>query len=287
MQHNWFLKSDIENFDANKHILKNNLVSNTYATGPYTVCFSHVPKTGGTSLESILFKNYKAAAVLHVNAPDLVQQPKLLELKKNYPRLICGHHPMHGLLYQLLPEQATFHFTLLRDPIDRILSYFNYVMGKSDHPMHQKVKNKSLSEFLKASPTPELSNGQCKRFSGYLHHGQTSDDDLYNVAKNTLETCFSLVLTTCLFDEGLLLLKDRLHLTDIFYQRSNVSKPFIKRGELKEQEIALMTEMNPADTKLFSWARNRCQSLIDSELSTGQINSFKENNKQWADLINS
>lgn len=287
MQHNWFLKSDIENFNANKLFLKNNLVSNTYTSSPHMVCFSHVPKTGGTSLESILFKNFKAADVLHVNAPDLVKQPDLLELKKNPPQLICGHHPMHGLLYQLIPTQAVFHFTQLRNPIDRVLSYYNYVMGKADHPMHEHVNNKSLLDFLAASPTPELSNGQSKRFSGFLHHGKPDDDCLYNIAKNTLDECFSLVLTTCLFDEGLLLLKNRLMLTDIYYLRNNVSKAYIKRSDLNEQEVAIITDMNQADIKLFAWAKAKCQGLIESELSPDQISDFKDKNTQWANLINS
>ncbi len=286
MQHNWFLKTDIDNFNSNIQLTKKNLLNDCFNSKKHTVCFSHVPKTGGTSLESILFKNCAAADVLHVNAPDLNQQPQLLNLKRNAPKMICGHHPMHGLLYQLLPDKPIFHFTQLRDPIDRVLSYYNYVNGKQDHPMHKHAVNQSLLGFLQASPSPELSNGQCKRFSGYLHHGEIEDHALFEIAHKTLSECFSLVLTTCLFDEGLLLLKSRLGLKDIYYQRSNVSQTFISRDDLSNQEITTIENMNQADSRLFAWAKSTCQTLINEELSPRQIENFRANNTDWAKLIN-
>lgn len=285
MQQQWFLATDERNFNVNCEFLKRNLISNSYAVDQSVVCFSHVPKTAGTSLEAILIKNFAATDIQHVNAPDLNQLPEILKLKKSLPKLICGHHPMHGLLYQLLPETPVFHFTQLREPIDRVLSYFNYVKGKNDHPLHKFTVNSTFSEFIKANPSPELSNGQAKRFSGYLHSGQPTDDVLLQQAKDTLSQCFSLVLTTCLFDEGLLLLKNRLNLKDIYYQRSNVSTKFLTRSDLSDSDLKLIQAMNQVDSELFAWAKTNCQNLVKQELNSHDISNFHANNQKWNDLI--
>ena len=287
MYQTWSNNTDIENFDINIKNLKSMFSKNINALPKQKVtCFSHVPKTGGTSLESILAKSFLLSEVLHINAPDLNKQPGILKLKKNPPKLICGHHPMHGLLYQLLPKHPLFHFTQLRHPTDRVLSYYNYILGKQDHPLHDLTKSKSITEFILQNPSPELSNGQSKRFSGYLHSGETDDNTLFCLAKDCLSQCFSLVLTTCLFDEGLLLLKKHLGLKDIYYQRHNVSTRFINRNQLSKEELGLIESINQADLRLFEWARKNCLTMIDQELCADDISSFKSNNLKWAELIN-
>lgn len=281
----WFKQDDSENFTENCAFCNSYKTANHQIKACAPVIFSHVPKTGGTTLEAILAKNFKPSEILHINAPDLNQLPGLFNLKKNPAKLVCGHHPMHGLLYQLMIESPFFHFTQLRDPIDRVLSYFNYVTGRTNHPMHKHVHGRSLLEFLHANPSPELTNGQCKRFSGYLHQGHTDDQMLFDMAQKTLNECFSLVLTTDLFDEGLLLLKNRLNLQDIYYQRSNVSTKYISRHTLTKEEITTISAANEADTQLFKWAQATCQVLIANELSQHEIDTFKSNNQQWSDLV--
>lgn len=285
MLHNWLNKSDSSNFDINTAYLISNLNTGFFNDiKPYTI-FSHVPKAAGTSLESVLAKNFLMSETLHINAPDLNKQPDVLKLKKNHPKLICGHHPIHGYLYQALPDQPLFHLTQLRDPVDRVISYYNYIYTKKDHPLHRHALDKSLTDFILNTPSPELANGQAKRFSGYLHSEVPSDEVLLTKAKTTLDQCFSLVLTTCLFDEGLLLLKNRINLKDIFYRRSNVSTKIIKRADLSEQELKLIKNNNQADLALYDWAKIQCLELINQELTTEMIVTFKTKNSQWNKLI--
>jgi len=286
MPPSWSSNSDNENYALNVGYLKKHLRTSTYDMNTDLVCFSHVPKTGGSSLENILFKNFQAKDVLHVNAPDLVQQPDIMALKKKPAKLICGHHPMHGLLYQLLPKQPIFHLTMLRNPVDRVLSYYNYVMGKPDHPMHPQAIHRSFSEFVEALPSPEVANGQCKRFSGFLHHGQADEDTLFKEAQATLQTTFSMVLTTEQFDQGLLLLKTALGLTDIHYQRSNVSTPFRHRDDLSATEIKSVNNHNRADLRLFEWAQEQLTQRWSDAHTDADLQQFRERNERWSQLMN-
>jgi len=285
MQNTWFSSDDLTNFIINKNITNKCLITDAYDIKTDLCFFSHVPKTGGTSLESIFAKNYAPSELLHINAPDLNRLPQIIDVKKSPPRFICGHHPFHGLLYQLIQQRRLFQFTMLRNPIDRVVSYFNYVKGKQDHPMHPHTNN-NLDQFLSASPSPELINGQSRRFSGYLHASTASDETLLHEAKAVLSQCFSLVLTTCLFDQGLLLLKKHLGLNDIYYMRHNQSTKFVDKSELSDASLNWIMEHNSADMVLFDWARLACEKRIQNELSLHSINEFKTNNLKWRQLIN-
>lgn len=242
--------------------------------------FSHVPKTGGTTMETILAKNYRLSDVLHLNAPEFKQYPDILNLKKNPPRFICGHHPLHSPLYRHLPQSPLFHFTLLREPVARILSYFNYVRAKTDHPLHQQARDLNITDFVESGASPELNNGQARRFSGYLHQAPPDEATLFETARDALQNCFSLVGTTTCFDETLLLLHTFLGFNDLFYQRRNKSRQMLSRDDLTDSELELIAYYNQADAQLYRYAETRINDYISKYLTKSDIRRFAEANSQ-------
>ena len=122
----WRNRTDEDNTKINvswleAHVLKFDEVKLDEKTWIY----SHVPKTAGTALESYIVQAFKLRDVFNVNSDDLNEMPESIYMKNRYPNFITGFHPLHGLLYQLLEDEEIVHLSMMRDPIERVIAYYN------------------------------------------------------------------------------------------------------------------------------------------------------------------
>jgi hypothetical protein len=94
-----------------------------YRVNGAAVLFVHVPKCGGTSLEQMLQDHpaVQAEALYEIGRDNLVLQVSR-----------CSPQHWHGvLLHQLLRlEQFSFSFTVIRDPLSRLLSELSMQRGR-------------------------------------------------------------------------------------------------------------------------------------------------------------
>jgi hypothetical protein len=254
----WQNRNDQENAEINinwltKHVVDLNEMN--LAVKPWV--FSHIPKTAGTSLESHLMQGFALKDILHVNAPDLLKLPQCIYLKNRYPHLITGHHPIHGLLYQLLAEQKIVHISMMREPIARVVSYYNYIASRDYHALHKQVKDLGFDAFLSQNNLVELNNGQAKRLAGLLHSGETiSDKELYYRAKTSIDRCFTLVGVTEQFRAFIQLLEKLCGLKYHHLGAINRSQIKIQLADLKPQQLQLITENNKVDIQLYHYVKS-------------------------------
>ena len=94
-----------------------------YRLNGASLLFVHVPKCGGTSLEGML------------NAHPALEQAALYEMGRDNLVLQvsrCSPQHWHGPLLQQLLRLETFalSFTVIRDPVERLLSEFSMQRGK-------------------------------------------------------------------------------------------------------------------------------------------------------------
>ena len=141
------------------------------------IVFTHVPKTGGTTLKQILTINYgRHFADHHPRIQNLKTQieqgsrdpSELLAMSSHLPYGI--HRDIPGLEgRQVLP------MTVVREPKGRLISYFNFVTTFKRHRLYQEAKDMDINEFFEkaiAEGAAEISNGQCRVVGG---KGRTFD----------------------------------------------------------------------------------------------------------------
>ncbi len=254
----WQQRSDEQNTIINQQWLNDRVVhwQDINFENPMWV-FSHIPKTAGTSLESYLHQAFTLKDILNVNAPDLNRLPQCVYLKNKFPKFITGHHPIHGMLYQLLPDRKVVHISMMREPVTRVISYYNYLASRNYHALHQQVKDLSFDEFIHRQDMVELHNGQAKRMAGYLHTDQTiKDSELYRKAKHVVDHCFSLIGVTEHFKQFHQLIARLCGVSFHHLPPINRSKIKIQLTDLSSEQRNIIKQKNKVDIQLYEYVKS-------------------------------
>ncbi|WP_420629573.1 sulfotransferase family 2 domain-containing protein [Candidatus Leptofilum sp.] len=237
--------------------------SNMSTNSQQTAIFLHIHKTAGTTLHAILRRQYAAAEVYNIDAKghnfDHFRQLKQTQFANI--RLLKGH--MDYGLHEFLPQPAVY-FTFLREPIERVISYYAFIQRTPQHPHHQAANELSLYEFANQQIDPLMANGQTRQLTGGYPQYEFGDeaDTLLAKAKRHLQNHFVIVGLTEQFDESLILLQKTFSWQNVWYQRQNVGSNRPKKSRINEEVLALLTEQNQADKELYAYGRSLFQAQI-------------------------
>ncbi|MEH7238304.1 sulfotransferase family 2 domain-containing protein [Bacillus sp. JJ1562] len=207
--------------------------------------YMHIPKTGGTTLKNIIQKQYRKQDVwLHMEKD---MNPKMEQ--KNIEQLKCvGGHCWHGIHAHF--DRPYKYFTMLRNPIDRVISEYYYILERPSHKAYLEVKNMNLEQFIHRFPI-KSSNQQTRRLSGNIHK-----PDL-EVAKRNIEADFAVVGLSEMFDESITVMKDLFAWGDISYQKANVTKKRPAVEDVSRKVIKQLEELNQMDLEIYEYAKTK------------------------------
>jgi hypothetical protein len=138
-------------------ILRENLT--VLLHGRPLLCFLHIPRTGGTTINRMLKYAFGDRAIFHANllaehggeaGLNAVLAGHQHDL---YQRavLFTGHFGVAHPLVRLSPRPIAIA-AVLRQPLERIVSLYDYIRGTPDHPEHAALRTLSLNQALDAVP---------------------------------------------------------------------------------------------------------------------------------------
>ena len=168
------------------------------------VIFLHVPKTAGTTLNRLIEWEYPVLQMYSVDPVLFLWSSKHLR-KLSARRLqtirMFKGHMLFGL-HEILPQKATY-ITVLRDPIDRVLSAFYFMRTYKLHPLYWKFRreNWTLEDFVKRSLR---TNVQCKIVAGAEYEAPCTTE-ICATAMENIERNFTVVGLSERFEESLAL----------------------------------------------------------------------------------
>ena len=218
--------------------------------------FLHIEKAGGSTLHNILANFYNSSEVLHLeymsNGERELKALDVSKLKLVKGHVVFGAHQYLGADWK--------YYSMLRNPIDRAISYYYYVRQKKSHH-HSKLiaeKNWDMSTYIREAQNLQMDNGQLRYISGSdKPFGKVDESDL-KLAISNIENHFLAVGLTERFDESLIVLYNLLgwHRYPV-YEKANVNKNRQKEQNLSKDDMKLIEDMNYYDLKLYDYVKQR------------------------------
>lgn len=241
--------------------------------------FLHIPKTAGTSLRKVVERFYDKDEIYAIYEEHIKEFKDVPDDKKNKIKVFYGHVSFG--LHKYIP-QPTSYVTILRDPVERVISLYSYVSKLKDHPYYKQFDfdKMTIAEFVQSGITLEADNEQTRLVSGIDCEFGKCTSEMLETAKENLRKHFAVVGLSEYFDESVLLMKlafgwklpIRLSLKKIvsgtaspFYERTNVSINRVRRDELSEDDLFAIDKFNELDIQLYRYAK---------ELFHEQINKY-------------
>ncbi|NES01420.1 MAG: sulfotransferase family protein [Okeania sp. SIO2F4] len=218
-----------------------------------TLIFPHIPKTAGTTLRSVILSQYSQEKVhfLKVSQTPLEAAQKISESDNKRVHCYVGHMP-YGL-HKYLAKPAIY-ITLIREPVDRIISMYYFIREEPAHRLHNEFLSKdiSLEDFVLSRNCPR--NEQVKKIAGSMVGSAKETMDL---AYQNICNHFLAVGTQENFDDFLQVLQKILGWKNKSYTKQKVTKNRKNKREVSQELIDIIKERNGMDIAFYNNLKNK------------------------------
>jgi Sulfotransferase domain len=264
------------------------------------LAFVHIPRTGGGTLSSAISKNYSPQRSVGNYQRSAEKARQRLEAVENNPGLweAVGDHVPYGLYLRYLPPE-TRYITVLRDPVDRVLSHYHFHAQSGNPPgssgtrklmnVWETLLNSARLELddeerpdeITLDPADDYSLEEGLRrkiviydnfMTRFLWGGETIfgelPPDALERAKENLSTFWFIGIRERL-DDSIVVLGRKLGVGLMPYNLRHVSQKRPPLDQTSDELRALVAEHNALDVELFRFARERFEqeSPATSELA--------------------
>jgi hypothetical protein len=225
------------------------------------VIFLHLPKTAGTTLNRLIEWEYPLSEIYSVDPVffewSAARLHKLSSERLRRTRMFKGH--MVFGLHKVLPQPATY-ITVLRDPVDRVISAYYFMRSYKLHPLYWKLRlqNYTLDDFVRRS---RRDNVQSKIIAGAVYE-EPCTREIVERAKYNLRHHFSVVGLSARLEESLALMKLRFGWKLSSYSSFNVTRSRPKKRDLPEATLDLIHQKNAFDIELYECAQEIFESAV-------------------------
>ncbi|MCA9235137.1 MAG: sulfotransferase family 2 domain-containing protein [Planctomycetales bacterium] len=250
------------------------------------IVFLHIHKCAGLSFKRILRRQFGPSFGKRIVNRMHGVRPKPLRAAladvKGSQVYFAGHFG-YGV-HELLPSPVRY-VTFLRDPVQRLLSLYDYSKRTPQSFYHSHATNVSFEEFVSNGDVFETDNGMTRFLIGDLARtdyyicrkpiGSLTEVDLQLAIEN-LERHFVTPGITERFDESLVAISDDLALPCACYLRLNESQ---LASQTKSSWNGKLEPFVSLDRRLFEWANRKLDEAKISQPSfEAKVEDFKLSN---------
>lgn len=252
------------------------------------IFFIHIPKTAGISVRKIFESQYDKEEMFHISGgsaiPTKFHYEVIVNIIKNIdntiiPKInfISGHVPFESEVQKF--ENFKF-ITFLRDPIQRVISDYFYVISTPDNALFHIVKDLSLKEYVTRNMDLQIDNLQTRFLSGKIT-GEITKKEL-DQAKYNLTNHFAFFGLTEDMSNSVSFLSHIFKWKNIpQIPLANITK---RAKHYTQEDVEVIKKFNEFDLELYEFVKKRFYDLLESNLLNLSLSEklivYKINKKQ-------
>ena len=229
------------------------------------IIFVHIPKTAGTSLRVIIERNFDRQVIFTIDGRNpqksIKQFNQLSQEEKSSFSLVQGHGEFGAL--RNLPHRQIKYITFVRDPVERVLSYYSYILSDAfRRPQAEIAEGMSLKDYMLSRSDWQVNNHQTRMIAGNVgpEYGACNEEVLER-AKNNIINYFHFVGLAEQFDRSILAMSKSLGWRTPFYKSLNRTNKRINQETIDEDVKDLIRNENRFDLQLYDFVQSRFENL--------------------------
>lgn len=222
--------------------------------------FPHIPKTAGMTFRTILEDQFHSRDVCPATLNAQLKEYSQADYEKY--RLFRGHITYVDIP-QILAHKNLLLVTVLREPIARVISHYDYIRRMPGDPHYEAVKEMSLADFAQELPVGRLGKNVQTYYIAKLAQfdlNHLPPDEVFDIAKQQLDRlAFVGILER--FQDSLFLLSYIFGWKPIMNsRRENVAKEKKSKEEIPASTIDLIKQNSLLDIELYRYAKELFES---------------------------
>ena len=214
--------------------------------------FPHIPKAGGETLKQLFYQSFGKDRCLKIWNPMFgadfsADQIEMLN-DVNYDKYdaIIGHFTVEQFLSvdplnELYRQGKVNIMTSIRDPIDRIISLYNYMSVNTRHPNHKDMLDRDPFDFILSQKANFQFDYLCEMKSG--EKGLAQGLDIFAMADSVERFKSKLEM----------FMGTKLKVPKLRNQTSDFNKDFnfFSKFQLAQEQLVLLKDKHSTDYKLL------------------------------------
>ncbi len=221
--------------------------------------FLHIPRTAGTTLNTVIRNNFAPEALISVyNREEYRIHAAHSEEELRGIRLIQGHLLLQSYDPPLFYGRPVRVFTFLREPVSRLISEYRFLRTWKANHLYDYLhrENVDFRRYVE-SREPKLRyrgrNFMTRCLSGHALDDRDLPRKAVAAAKRHLEKNFGFVGIQERFTESLILLGDFLGMNNLLHEKRNALCG-MSDDVVSEEDRAVAAERNQGDAELYRFA---------------------------------
>jgi hypothetical protein len=255
-----------------------NVIYNREKITDKVVVFVHVPCTGGNTFFDVVSRQYSDACSF--DSSNVVDERSCCcdlgdFCNKRRTEVVSGH--MLFGVHETLPQTNVVYITLLRHPVERIVSSYYFNCQMFDTKIRCMFNSMTLKDYVTDNMWDWNTTGYWPASTVNLQTRMVSGtlEGNLELAKDNLASKFSVVGTTERFAETMSLVGKRLGWKMNGYKNINASRRLF-RSDLDDDVIEVIERKNAKDVALYLFA----DQFLNKQLTSETWNMIQTSNKR-------